>query len=126
MHGLDVATRIAACFSGPSRLASLAPQDDGLMSQASAPLILLRQSHCSRLHLSPHAYHEIVRVVHNIRPFQQFAISDAALEAKTLREAERQVSVRERALGRHLPAVDPVAAFAIEIFARLERALGGG
>src|SRR5215470_13948311 len=51
--------------------------------------------------------------------------ADATLELDAVCKAQRQRAMLERALRRHEPAVDRVAAFAVERLARCEVALRG-
>src|SRR3979490_306032 len=73
-----------------------------------------------RFHLAAHPHGEVVLVVIDIAPLEAFALGEVALEPDLMRKPERQETLGERALGRHLLAPDAEAAFAVEHLAPLE------
>src|SRR5260370_2274504 len=73
-----------------------------------------------RFHFAPDFYREIVAVVFDVVPAQRLPRRDLALELDVVRQAERQESSLERALGRALLAPHAIAALAIHDLAPLE------
>ncbi len=59
-------------------------------------------------------------------PPERLALGDVALELDVVRQAERQVALAQRHIGRRLLAPHREAALAVEHLALLQRALGGG
>src|SRR5712692_10972207 len=76
-------------------------------------------------HFAPDFYRKIVAIVFDVGPAQRLPRRDLALELDVVRQAQRQESSLERALGRALLAPDAIAALAIEDLAALELALCG-
>src|SRR5215475_14658048 len=77
-------------------------------------------------HLAPELYGEIVAVDFDVAPGKRRASRDVALELDVLRQAEGQQTLRQRALGRRLPAPHAEPALAVKNLAGFQIALGGG